>query len=173
MKTLIFIFSIVLSSVIQSDATKEETVTWLKSRLDYHAQWGEKHYHDLKMVKYDYKNDTLYYKVHYIFANEPNKAYRIDAIPVRDINPERLRIVRMIGDDGDMAIEIYINYGKESVISTIMDEKGKVKLRSKYNQVSFYFPKWVLETQGMEVIERSEKAIIYLVKLSGGKGEKF
>jgi len=179
---LFFIFSLDLSA-----QSKKETVDFIKSRLDYTAQWNEKWYNDLKLLKYDYQNDILYYKVHYMTLGEPNKSFRVDAIPIKDINPERIRIVNMIGDSDDMGIELYTNYGRELIINyhenPLIDGEPLFyttpcdffpicnKLTSK--QVTLVFPEWVIQTQGRDITNRVKKAILHLIELSGGTGEKF
>lgn len=170
---LILILGLTVSA--QDNATKKETVEWLKSRLDYNAQWEEKHYHELKVIKYDYQNDTLFYKVHYIYGDKPHSGYRVDAIPMRDINPNRIRIVNMIGNSGDMGLELYTNYGKESIKSYLsFDSEGNPTGKPlDYKMVTLYFPKWVISTQGVEITQRAAKAVKHLIKLAGGTGEKF
>jgi hypothetical protein len=171
---ILFILSFTLKLYAQNNATKEETVGWLKSRLDYHAQWEEKSYHRLEVVKYDYTNDTLFYKVHYIHGGKPHSGYRIDAIPMRDINPDRIRIVTLIGNTGDMGLELYTINGKNSIQSYVGlgSDAGK-PIKLDYDMVTLYFPKWVISTQGEEITQRAAKAVKHLIEISGGTGEKF
>jgi len=154
------------------DATKEETVNWLKSRLDYNKQWNEKTYEKLEIVRYDYKNDTLYYKVQYTWSKDEG-GYRIESIPMRDINANRMSIVRKIGDEGDLAIELYTNYGKESIREYI---KGWATDKGMYlnrDNTEICFPKALLDSEGYDLPERVLKALKHLTEKAGSKGEKF
>jgi len=186
MKKLLVLLMIFISTYSFSQS-KQETVDFIKSRLDYNAQWNEKDYNELKLLKYDYQNDTLYYKVHYMIYGEPNESFRVDAIPIKDINPDRIRIVNMIGDSDDMGIELYTNYGRELIAeyyeNPLIDGETMFydtpcdffprcyKLTSK--QATFVFPEWVIQTQGRDLTNRVKSAILHLIELSGGDGEKF
>jgi hypothetical protein len=171
---ILFILPFTLPVFGQNGATKKETVEWLKSRLDFNAQWEEKTYHRLELVKYDYTNDTLFYKVHHIYGGKPHTGYRIDAIPMRDINPDRIRIVTMIGNTGDMGLELYTINGKKSIQSYVGFERDVGKpMKLDYDMVTLYFPKSVISTQGVEITQRAANAVKHLIKLSGGTGEKF
>ena len=111
MKNLFLLCFFILPYILtaQNDASKEETVNWLKSRLDYIAQPGEKNYHELKLVKYDYTNDTLFYKVNNMTGGKSSNIYRIMAIPIKDINPDRIRIVRISNYTNEMTYTILLH----------------------------------------------------------------
>jgi len=186
-RILFFLLFFIFSLDLIAQVSKKETVDFIKSRLDYNAQWNEESYKDLKLLRYDYQNDILYYKVHYMLYGEPSKSFRVDAIPIKDINPGRIRIVNMIGDSDDMGIELYTNYGRESIVNyhknPLIDGEPLFyttpcdffpicyKMTSK--SVTLYFPEWVIQTQGMDITNRVKKAILHLIELSGGTGEKF
>lgn len=176
MRNLIFLFLIQLTfySYSQNDATKKETVDWLTSRLNYIANWDEKDYQELKVVKYDFQNDTIFYKVHYIYEGKPHSIYRIDAIPIRDINPGRIKIVKMFPpEEGNMGIELYVNNGEKNIQSYHYKIDNTFTMTLHDSKVTLIFPKSVISREGIEITERTKKAIEHLIKLTGGKGEKF
>lgn len=167
---LLFILGLTLSA--QSNATKEETFNWLKSRLDYHSQWDEKYWHELELIKIE--GDTLFYKVHQLMDGKPMDGYTIDKIPVKDINPQRISIAHQIGDTKELVLQLFTNYGKKSIISDVyVDESGKLFVSISKKIVNLYLPDILIRTEGTEIAERTKIALQHLIELSGGVGEKF
>lgn len=158
----------------QQKATKTETVNWIKSRLDYHQQWEDKDFFGMEVIKYDYKNDILYYKHHAANQGEAHTAYWVYEIPMKDINPDRIRPVRLAVEDG-VGIEINTNYGKESIISkTYKYPSGKHSMTDEYNTLTIKIPMNVFNKEGKEAfVYRIIKAFMHLIDLAGGEGEKF
>ena len=160
----------------QNEATKRETVEWIKSRVDY-FRGTDKHsfFNKIELIKYDYEADTLFYKVQHFNNGKAHDGYRIDAIPLKDINPDRIRVVDLMGDDG-MGIELYTNNGGELIKShlyRIGENSDRKSMTLKYKQVTIFFPKSVIEREGTDLPSRTVKALTHLIKLAGGQGEKF
>lgn len=173
MKILVSFYLLTLCNIIfgQNNATKEETVSWLSSRLKYVKQWEEKTYASLEIIKYDFINDTMFYKVQYTWSDE--NGGRIESIPIREINPNRLKIVRMIGNEGDLGIELYTNYGKETIKQLLKGSSDGKGIYLDQNKITLYFPKAKLEYDGYDLPQRTVEALKHLIMLAGGKGEKF
>jgi len=161
--------TLILTSFICQDSSKSETVDWVKSRAYYSQQPGEKHYKLLEIIDYDYDYDTLYYKVQNYGSDI---VFRINAVPIRNINPERVRIVRLIGNSGDRGIELYTNYGKENIMTNIyLGKNDPNPVRLTYSKVTIYLPASNIRADE-NVPDRMENAFKHLIRLSGGKGEK-
>jgi len=164
--------TLILTSFIYQDASKRETVDWIKSRCYYYKQYSDTEFgiNRIELFDYDFKNDTLFYKVQNYHGGN---GFRVDAIPIRQINPERLRIVRLFGSDEDLGIELYTSYGKENIVSYIyLDSNDKKPYKSYYNMVKIYLPGSKLKAEP-DLPDRMFKALKHLFKLCGNKGEKF
>lgn len=169
---LLFTLSLAINCFSQNNASKQETVSWIKSRLNYNKQWEEKTYESLDVVKYDFNNDTLFYRVQYTWGKKDG-GHRINAIPIKDINPERIIITRSTGDEGDLRIELYTNNGKKSIKELLKGSANDEYITLYRDKTPLYLPKAKLDMEGYNLPERIVNALKHLIKLAGGSGEKF
>jgi hypothetical protein len=150
-----------LTSTGQNNATIEETIDFLKGRLEK----SEKNY--TKTIEFDKKKCELIIKVKQT-GSTPFES--IEYIPLNKIDPNSIVIIE--SKDLNSVIVHFDMIGKQELIRRTVIEKwegGQIRNVTD-NYIQWHFD---LISKQNNIPERVKKALLHAIKLCGGKEEKF
>ena len=162
----------------QSDASLQETIDWLKGKLTYGA-YLDFPYSEQKM-DFDESTKTLILTtIYYDKDDKGNFKYDKHSVryfPIEKMNPKNIEI---LNSNGFTYLVFHTNNDSPVIINKIWSEGSakeynsvKNALVSKEKEYQIKFTENVLRANE-NLPERIKAALIHLIKLSGGKGEKF
>jgi hypothetical protein len=168
--SLFFMCLIVPRSYAQgSDATLDETVSWIEGKLNFYDH--DKFIPHSISVKFDKATKVLKFTTIFREKEGNPRQYIVRYIPLKQINPNNIYIQE--NDEGYYWVNFYSN--NKNVIkweSWFVNEGEEKKIILMENNFQFRIPPSE-NLKNPDLAIRLKKAMIHLIKLCGGTGEKF
>lgn len=174
MLNLLSIISIVFLSSVTQAPTKEETVDFLIGKFSCEYERDEQR--NEMRLEFNYIRSEFYLFTKSYSKKSKDVYYYKVVIPIKMINPNNIEIIEI----GDMGwIEIYTNNDSQ-IIKTYVWKNLNYNLQNDENaHSSFTSSKLAInvpkerQSSNPNLLPRLKKAIINLIDMTGGKGEKY